>query len=86
MPTLTLALFLLVSTTATSPVIAANCSPGAKAQADAALKAIAADEARRDKLIATHAPFGLHRTTGDTSGEQVLVQGQDHFTLRSGPV
>ena len=37
--------------------------------------AIVADRARRDELLGLHAPFSLHGTTGDTSGEELLAQG-----------
>ena len=75
MRTVIAALCLLVSIAVPGLALAANCSSSQKASADAALKAIAASDARRDELVALHAPFGLHRTTGDATGEEVLVQG-----------
>ena len=75
MRTVNTVLCLLVSIAVPGLALASSCSGSQRAAADAALKAIAANDARRDELVALHAPFGLHRTTGDATGEEVLVQG-----------
>ena len=57
------------------PAIARNCNSDEKDQANRALAEIKDIPAHLDRLIALHAPFGLHQSTGDTKGEEVLVQG-----------
>ena len=69
------ALSLLLSIAIPGLALAANCTGPQKAEADAALKAIEANDAHREELVGLHAPFGLHGTTGDVSGEDILVQG-----------
>ena len=57
------------------PAIARNCNSDERDQANRALAEIKDIPAHLDRLIALHAPFGLHQSTGDTKGEEVLVQG-----------
>ena len=57
------------------PAIGRNCSSDERNQADRVLAAIVGNPGQRDGLIALHAPFGLHQSTGDSKGEEVLVQG-----------
>ena len=52
-----------------------DCTRQQKAAADAALRNIQTAPALRERFVATHAPFGLHRSTGDGAGEEILVQG-----------
>ena len=56
-------------------VIAKNCSSAEKGQADRVLAAIEGNASQREQLLTLHAPFGPHQSTGDATGEVVLVQG-----------
>ena len=59
----------------TGPTVAKNCSSAEKRQANEVLERIENDQLLRDELIALHLPFGIHTSTSDTDGEDVLVQG-----------
>ena len=59
----------------TGPPVAKNCSSAEKRQANEVLERIENDQLLRDELVALHLPFGIHTSTSDTDGEDVLVQG-----------
>lgn len=59
----------------TNTAAAKNCNSDEKGQANKALERIENDQLLRDQLIALHAPFGTHKSAGDTDGEELLVQG-----------
>ena len=71
----TIALVLIGTLGVAEPAIGKNCSSNEKHRGNRVLAQIEGTPAQRDRLIALHAPFGLHHSTGDATGEEVLVQG-----------
>ena len=74
MPKSSLAVFVLVVAGVASQA-AGDCTRQQKAAADAALRNIQVAPALRDQLVATHAPYGLHSSTVNDTGQELLVQG-----------
>ena len=66
---------LLIALSTAAEVSARNCSSEQKQKANDILMSIHAAETRKKELFSIHAPFGIHQSTGNTEGEQVLVQG-----------